>query len=145
MVVRLIEMMPPTDSDGSALVPFRSSAARFIFSLIVALLVVLGIGSSLHAEATASASAPTAISYVAHEHADEDSSSQALTGSSEMVAVACMVGVFFGMLVLGRFLSTRPFTPVRAEQFALRVTVRPSVRRLHLLRPDPSELQVSRT
>lgn len=62
-----------------------------------------------------------------------------------MVAVACMVGVFFGMLVLGRFLNTRPLTSVRAEQFALRVTVRPSVRHLHLLRPDPSELQVSRT
>lgn len=130
----------------SARVPSGPHAMRLFFGLIVVVLLMLGIANTMHAE-TASLDTPASVSYSASgDHHQQDSVVASSEGSSDLVAVACVVGAILGVMVLVRLLRGELLTlEHRDSRGSVHREAVSLVQQLHHLRLERAQLQVSRT
>lgn len=134
----------------SARVPSGPHAMRLFFGLIVALLLALGIASTVHAE-TASSDARASVSYSASgDHHQQEPVVASSEGSSDLAAVACVIGVILGVIlgvmVFARLLRGELLTPARRDSAgSVSSSPIPLIQQLLHLRLERAQLQVSRT
>lgn len=135
-----------TDTGRSAHVPRGPLAMRVLFGIIIALLLTLGIASTVHAETATSATASPESFSLSSDHDERDQSAVSSAGSSDVAAALCIVGALLGVLVFAQLARARLRTPMQApsRDSAHRASI-PSIHRPHLLRPDLAQLQISRT
>lgn len=143
---RLQQMTLRKDTKSSAHVPSGPRAIKMFFGLIVALLLTLGIASTVHAE-TANSGASSSASYsLSSEYHEQDELAEASARSSSLTVVACMVGAILGVMAFARFARAGLLAPglSHACDSAYRAPT-PVVQQLLPRRLDPAQLQVSRT
>ncbi|WP_259614223.1 hypothetical protein [Microbacterium paraoxydans] len=138
-------MMLRTDTGRSAHVPRGPLAMRVLFGIVIALLLTLGIASTVHAETATSGTASSESVSLSSEHDERDQSAVSSAGTSDVAAVVCIVGALLGVLVFARIARARLRTRMQApsRDSAHRASI-PSIHRPHLLRPDLAQLQISR-